>query len=555
MKCLKLLPVFCLLVSVLVATPEKRPNLVLILADDLGWGNLGSYGGPIEAPSLDRLAQDGVRFTQFYNYARCCPTRAMLMTGLHPHEVGVGHMTFRRGGKNPSNLEERLKLPAAYRGWLRETIPTLPQMLRTAGYGTYMSGKWHIANNDLATWPTNRGFDRFYGFMEGTSEYFKPTDLWRGTERIEPQGERYYTTDAFTDEAIGYLREHAAQKPDAPFFLYLAYNAPHFPMQAMPEDFAKYRGRFKEGWDVLRERTLERQKKLGLVPASTVLSPRSGEMDRLGVEPGAVPPWDSLKPEQQDALDAVMATYAAMVDRMDQNIGRLVEHLRATGQLDNTVIIFLSDNGGEAEGAPLGQFQAANLGAYGKGGRHYGRGWANASNTPFREFKHFTHEGGVMTPLIVHWPAGIPAERRGSLVREFGFLPDVVETLLDVGAAQRPSEIEGKPAPEVDGRTLRPLLAGQPAAPRGPVCVEHEGNRLVRDGQWKLVGYFDEPWELYDLHSDPTELNNRAAAEPAVVKRLAAAYEAWAVRTGARPWKEAQHYSVYPPDSKYGTRK
>lgn len=552
MKCSRVLLSLSLLVQVLFAV--EKPNVVVILADDLGWGNLGCYGGPIETPNLDHLAANGVRFTQFYNYPRCCPSRAMLMTGLHPHEVGVGHMTFRGGGKAPSTIEQRMEVPEAYRGWVRETIPTLPEMLRAAGYGTYMSGKWHIGNSDFATWPTHRGFDRFYGFLDGTSEYFKPTALRRGTEKIEPQGGRYYTTDAFTDEALGYLRDHAERKPDAPFFLYLAYNAPHFPMQAMPEDFAKYRGRFKEGWDVLRERVLTRQKELGLVPADTVLSPRSGEEARLGTEPGSVPAWNQLEPGQQDAMDAVMATYAAMVDRMDQNIGRLIAHLRSTGQLDNTVIMFLSDNGAEAESGPLGQFQTGNLGQYGKGGRHYGRGWANVSNTPFREFKHFTHQGGVMVPLIVHWPKGTHTSMRGSLVSELGFLPDIVETCLEVAEGQRPAMIEGKPTPKVDGRSFLPLLKGGKAAQRGPVCVEHEGNRLVREGKWKLVGFFDEAWELYDLENDPSELKNLAQTKPEVVKRLSSAYGAWAARVGVRPWKEAQHYSVYPADSKIGTR-
>jgi arylsulfatase len=543
------------LMALTLQAADQRPNVVLILADDLGWGNVGCYGGPIETPNLDRLAAEGVRFTQFYNYARCCPSRATLMTGLHPHEVGVGHMTFRRTGNQPSTIEERMKVPAPYRGWLRDGIPTLPAMLRAAGYGTYMTGKWHLGNSDQSTWPTHRGFDRFYGFLEGTSEYFKPTDLWRGTQKVEPEGARYYTTDAFTDEAIRYLKDHANQKPGSPFFLYLAYNAPHFPMQAMPEDFARYRGRFKDGWDALRVRTLARQKQLGLVPASTELTPRSGATDRLGTEGGAVPAWDSLTAEQRDAMDAIMATYAAMVDRMDQNIGKLVAHLRATGQLDHTLIVFLSDNGAEAESMPLGQFQAANLGQYGKGGRHYGRAWANASNTPFREFKHFTHQGGVMTPLIVRWPQGIPAERRGTLIREFGFLPDVVATLLAAGGATRPTMVEGKAAPMVDGRSLLPLLAGETLAGRGPVCIEHEGNRLVRDGRWKLVNFFEEEWELYDLESDPTELRNLAKSQPEIVARLSAAYDAWATRVGARPWKEAQHFSVYPAEGKYGIRR
>jgi arylsulfatase len=255
-------------------------------------------------------------------------------------------------------------------------------------------------------------------------------------------------------------------------------------------------------------------------------------------------------------MDAVMATYAAMIDRVDQNLGRLVSHLRESGQLENTAIFFLSDNGAEAESPPLGQFQLANLGHYGKGGRHYGRAWATASNTPFREYKHFTHEGGILTPLIVHWPRGISPAQRGTLSHQNGFLPDLVATCLDLGAATRPATMEGRPAPVVDGRTLRPVLAGATAPLHdAPICLEHEGNRMVRDGRWKLVGFFREPWELYDLETDRAEARNVAAAHPDIVRRLEAAYATWATRVGALPWDEAQHHSVYDADTKYGIRR
>lgn len=542
--------------GVLYASAPK-PNIIVILADDMGWGNIGCFGGPIDTPNLDRMSSSGTRFTQFYTYPRCCPTRAMLMTGLHPHEVGIGHMTFRRRGKNPSTLEDRMKVPPAYRGWIRETIPTLPEMLRAAGYGTYMAGKWHVGNSDPATWPSNRGFDKFYGFIDGTSEYYKPADMRRGVEKIQVKGDRYYTTDAFTDEAIGFIQGHSKHKPGSPFFLYLAYNAPHFPMEAMPEDFKKYRGRFKEGWDALRVRTMTRQKELDLLPGNTVLSARSGDMHRLGTQPGPVPAWDDLTAKQKDDMDAIMATYAAMVDRMDQNIGRLTRFLQESGQLDNTMIVFFSDNGAEAESPPLGEFEAANLGKYGNEDHHYyyGRAWANASNAPFREFKHFTYQGGVMSPLIVSWPQGMPNAMRGALVREFSFLPDVVETCLDVGGAKHPAVIEGTTDRKYDGRSLRPLLEKGRTGSRGPVCVEHEGNRLVREGRWKLVSYFEEPWELYDIDADPTEQVDVARGHADVVTRLSAAYDEWAARVGARPWREAQDYSVYPPDSRHGARR
>ncbi|MBN1491243.1 MAG: arylsulfatase [Phycisphaerae bacterium] len=549
-----LIPLLSLLPAAMCASDAAepssagRPNIVIILVDDMGWANLGCYGGMAETPHLDHLASEGVRFSQFYNAARCCPTRASLMTGLDPHEAGVGHMTFKRTGKTPSVLAERLKLPYAYRGWLGDAVPTLPEMLRTAGYGTYMAGKWHVGASDPATWPTQRGFDRFYGFLEGTSDYFKPTDLHRDNELIEPAGERYYTTDAFTDEAIGFLEEHEKKRDSEPFFLYLAYNAPHFPLQAMPEDFKKYRGRFREGWDVLRERVIARQKQMGLIPANTVLAPRPGPSDRLGSSGGPVPAWDSLTPQQQDAMDAIMATYEGMIDRVDQNVGRLLAHLRDTAELDNTLVFFLSDNGAEAESPPLGNFKLEQLGQYGKGGNKYGRAWATFSNTPFREYKHFTHQGGIETPLIIHWPAGINAGLHGRIVSHYGFLPDLVETCLDVAGAVRPVAMKGRPVPASDGRSLRPLLEGKDATIHTqPICIEHEGNRMVRDGQWKLVGFFGEAWELYNVEADRSEAHDLAAQEPEVLQRLSKAYDEWAIRVGVIPWETAEEYSVYKP--------
>ena len=529
-----------------IGAPKERPNIIFILVDDMGWSNIGCYGGMVETPNLDNLAANGVRFSQFYNNARCCPSRASIMTGLYPHEAGVGHMTFKRTGKAPSVIEERLKMPYAYRGWVSETVPTLPEMLRSSGYGTYMTGKWHIGSSNPETWPTQRGFDQFYGFLEGTSDYFNPTDLHQGNKLTEPTGERYYTTDAFTTEAIRFLEEHNTTKDEEPFFLYLAYNAPHFPMQAMPEDFSKYRGRFKEGWDVLRERVIARQKQMGLIPENTALAPVPGASDKLGSKGDPVPKWNSLSPQQQDEMDAIMATYAGMIDRVDQNIGKLVAHLRETGELDNTLIFFLSDNGAEAESPPLGNFNIGNLGQYGKGGKNYGRAWATFSNTPFREYKHFVHQGGIQTPLIAHWPAGIQTDLHNHILNQYGFLPDLIETCLDVASATRPITMKGKPVPVTDGRSLKGLLQGKNAPLHAnPICLEHEGNRMVRDGQWKMVSFFNEPWELYNVETDRSEAHNLAAQHQDIVKRLSNAYDEWANRVGALPWTEGKKYSVY----------
>ena len=526
---------------------NDRPNIVLIMVDDMGWSNIGCYGGLVETPHLDRLAEQGIRFNQFYNGARCCPTRATLMTGLHPHQAGVGHMTLPMGknrdwkpGESRSvhsfTTAERSHIPAAYQGWLDESIPTLPEMLKVSGYATYMTGKWHLANRNQSTWPLQRGFDRFYGHLAGTSDFFEPANLYRGNTPIEASGERYYITDAVSDEAIGFLGAHDEQSNAQPFFLYLAYNAPHFPMQCMPEEYEKYRGRFMAGWDALGAERLVRQKKMGLVPENTRLAPR----------PEAVPAWDSLAPEKQNEMDAIMSTYAGMIDRVDQNVGKLVRHLTETGELDNTLMFFLSDNGGEAESGPFGQFEFENLGQYGQGGMKYGQGWATLSNTPFREYKHFTHQGGIQTPLIVHWPQGISAGPKNRILPQYGYLPDIVETCLDVAGASRPEIKNGQRVPQGEGVSLLSTLQGDDSPiHREPICIEHEGKRVVRDGKWKLVAYPEKPWELFDLDDDRSESRDLVGQHSEIVSRLESAYTQWADRSGVVPWETARHWSVY----------
>ncbi len=550
------------------------------MVDDMGWSNIGCYGGMVETPNLDRLAKHGVRFNQFYNGARCCPTRATLMTGLHPHEVGVGHMILPvrplpdADPKNPRSAftlktSDRAQIPPAYQGWLEEAIPTLPEMLRTAGYGTYMTGKWHLANEKPETWPLQRGFDRFYGHLAGTSDFFRPANLHRGDKPITAKGERFYLTDAITEEAVRFLKGHfdgvkssgdsespndeltinndelathgekkagSTRAASRPFFLYLAYNAPHFPVQCMPEDYEKYRGKFMEGWDVLREKRLAKQIEMRIVPEGTKLAPR----------PKVVPAWDSLDAQKKKEMDAIMATYAGMIDRVDQNIGKLTAFLQKSGQLDNTLIFFLSDNGGEAESGPFGQFEFENLGQYGKGGNKYGKGWATLSNTPFREYKHFTHQGGVQSPLIVYWPAGIDGKMRNRILSQNAYLPDLVETCLEVAGASRPQKKEGKPVPRGDGVSLVKVLRGDTGPiHEDPIFIEHEGNRIARHGKWKLVSYFDAPWELFDLESDRSESKDLAKVHPEIVQRLDKAYTDWADRVGVIPWERARSYSVY----------
>ena len=543
-----------LLASLLVTLPlaltvsaESRPNIVLIMVDDMGWSSIGSYGGMVETPTLDRLSKDGIRFNQFYNAARCCPTRATLMTGLHPHQVGIGHMTLPvksttdpKTGEPASYFalteEDRSDVPASYQGWLNVDIPTLPEMLKSAGYATYMTGKWHLASGKSETWPLQRGFDRFYGHLAGTSHFFVPANLHRGNQPIQKDGERYYITDAISDQAIEYLAEHDKAKDSEPFFLYLAYNAPHFPLQCMPEDFEKYKGRYMDGWDVLRPQRLDKQKRMGIVPESTKLAPR----------PENIPAWESLSHEKKIEMDAIMATYAAMIDRVDQNLGKLVAHLEDSGELDNTLILFLSDNGGEAETGALGSFKYADLGKYGSGGNKYGKGWASLSNTPFREYKHYAHQGGVQSPLIAHWPAGIDSNSKGKIFGQPSYLPDLVETCLDLADASRPKRKNGKPVPAGEGISLASVFKKQSASLHsGPFFIEHEGNRIARDGNWKLVSYFDKPWELYDLDTDRSESTDLTKRHPEIVKRLNQAYGVWAKRAGVVDWEVAKDYNVY----------
>ena len=535
----------------------EKPNIVLVMVDDMGWSNIGPYGGMVETPTLDRLARDGVRFDQFYNAARCCPTRATLMTGLHPHQVGVGHMILpvrpiangdRQNPRSsfPLTSKDRVEIPYAYQGWMDVAIPTLPEMLKVAGYGTYMTGKWHLANEKPETWPLQRGFDRFYGHLAGTSDFFRPANLHRGNKPITAKGSRYYITDAISKEAIDFLSEHDKEKDDQPFFLYLAYNAPHFPVQCMPEDYEKYRGRFMEGWDVLRTKRLAKQKRMGLVPQNTKLTPR----------PKNIPAWNSLSKKKQNEMDAIMSTYAGMIDRVDQNIGKIVRHLEQTEELENTIIFFLSDNGGEAETGPLGQFQFKNLGIYGKGGNKYGKGWASLSNTPFREYKHFAHQGGIQTPLIVHWPKGIPSGNTNRILSQFGYLPDLVETCLEVARAKRLQKKNGKTVPVGDGISFVKALQGSKAPLHTkPIFIEHEGNRIAREGKWKLVSYANKPWELFDMEADRSEINDLAAQRTSIVKHLNNAYAKWAKRVGVVDWAVARNYSVYrakktPPKQK-----
>ena len=492
---------------------KKRPNVVVILADDLGYSDLGCYGSEIRTANLDKLARNGLRFTNFFNTARCCPSRAALMTGLYSHQAGVGHMT------------DDTKAPG-YRGQLNDRCVTIAEVMRRVGYRSYMIGKWHLSNNENtktpnASWPLGRGFDRYYGLIPGAANYFRPVGLTRDNTPLPTPKDGFYLTDAFSDNAVQFIEDHAKDHAAAPFFLYTAYTAPHWPLHALKEDIDRYRGKYRDGWDALRAKRHERMKELGIVDPKWK-APASD-----------APSWDKTPADKKDDLDLRMAIYAAQIDRMDQGIGKIVESLRKTGQLDNTVILFLADNGGCAE--------VIERGAGGELGgpdsyASYGQGWAWASNTIFRLFKHWSHSGGVSSPFIVHWPEGIPAPMRGQLRRQRGHLIDVMATCVDLAKADYPTELAGKKITPLEGKSLLPAFADGPVV-RDAIYWEHEGNKAILAGKWKLVSKHPGPWELYDYEADRTETNDLVAAEPGTVKELSAKWNAWAERANVLPMR------------------
>jgi arylsulfatase len=494
-----------LMVATAQAQDRKRPNLIVILADDMGYSDIGCYGSEIATPNLDALARNGMRFTQFYNTSRCCPTRASLLTGLYAHQAGVGHMIQDRG------------VPS-YQGYLNHSSVTIAEAIRPAGYRALMSGKWHVGE-DPDHWPMDRGFERFYGLVSGASNYFKLDKGRRFAIDEQPADPttdpNFYMTDAFTTQAVKYVDEYA-RKPE-PFFLYVAYTAPHWPLHALQPDIARYKGKYMAGWDALREQRRRRMIELGVLDASIPLSPRDAR----------APEWSTLSGEQKQDYDLRMAVYAAQIDRMDQGIGQLVAKLKETGAFENTLILFLADNGGCAESVNRGEPGAAP--GTPESFLAYELPWANASNTPFRQFKQNVHEGGIASPLIAHWPGRVPP---GTVSDEVSHVIDVLPTCLDLAGAEYPKAFNGHPVTAVEGRSLVPTLQGKEREPHPALFWEHQGNRAVRKGDWKLVADNGKPWALYDLSQDRAELNDLASRRSGTVRELAALYESWAERCG-----------------------
>ena len=517
---------FCA-IACMSGLPEARgkPNIVIIMADDMGFSDIGCYGGEIRTPNVDRLAENGLRFTQFYNAARCCPTRASLLTGLYAHQTGIGHMTSEN-----EQLRFDLGYPG-YRGYLNRSCVTIAEALKPAGYKTLMSGKWHVGTFE-GMWPVDRGFDEFYGIIRGASNFFRPAPrklLVRNRERMIP-GEDYYTTDAFTEHSVRFVRE-AERNDDQPFFLYLAYTAPHWPLHAWPEDVQKYRGKYMIGWDRVREARLQRMRSMGIIDDGWKMTVRDAVA------------WETLTRGKKDEMDLRMAIYAAQVDRMDQNIGKLLETLEDFGELDDTLVFFLSDNGGCAEGGMLGRGPLEILTTKEGYSHSYGQAWANASNTPFRTYKHWVHEGGIASPLVVHWPAGVSA--KGELRDEPTHLIDLMATALDVGEAEYPTEYAGNRIAPLEGVSMVPAFAGTPLD-REALYWEHEGNRAVRLGKWKLVAENRGPWELYDMDADRTETQDLMAAHPETARRMIEMYTDWAKERNVLPGRPSRKPGYEP---------
>jgi arylsulfatase A-like enzyme len=502
----------------------EAPNIILILADDMGYSDLGCYGGEISTPYLDQLASEGVRFTQFYNAARCCPTRASLLTGLYPHQSGMGGMI-----NDPATTPE-----GPYQGYLSKHAVTIAEVLKQANYYTASSGKWHVGE-ERPHWPMDRGFDNYYGLISGAANYFDITRTKKeGIKRhfaidsVEymPPNEGFYMTDAITENAIKFLK--TAHRKDQSFFLYLAYTAPHWPLHAKQEDIDKYLGTYMAGWDVLRKERYNRMIQMGLIDESWGLSERDAQAS----------PWETLDEEQKVRMDLLMSIYAAQVDCMDRGIGEVMAQLEAMDEKDNTIVMFLSDNGGSEETGPFGQDFWGNFwdgdARPGSGDSYhsYGGSWANLSNTPFRYYKKRTHEGGVATPFIVSWPDQV--KQVGELIHEPGHIIDIMATICEAANVEYPVSYHNNDIIPLPGRSLLPVLQRKEMEREDPIFWEHNGNRAIRKGDWKLVTRKGDEWELFNLATDRSETNNLVEIETEKAAHLLKLYEVWADEVGVK---------------------
>lgn len=497
---------------------SRKPNILIIVADDMGYSDLGCFGSEIKTPNIDRLAEEGVRFRQFYNRGRCCPTRASLLTGLYPHNAGLGHMTYSGDWGLPG-----------YRNELNTNCVTIGNVLQSAGYRTLLSGKWHVGETP-SNWPRSRGFDEFFGLVQGGGNYFKLRPygmIARNDTLLTSLPADFYLTDAIGDNAVAQLKSTHTESPGKPFFLYLAFTAPHWPLQAKQQDIRKYVQKYDIGYDAIRIRRYHRMQQLGVISQGTGLSEKEGIV------------WDKLSDSLKKDLGLRMAVYAAQIDILDQNVGKVINYLRKIGELDNTLIMVLSDNGASSEGGPKGLNNSPLVSGYRDGDpeltgapgeansfKSYGTGWANVSNTPFRYYKSFTHEGGIRAPFIVRWPKQL-SYAAGSFCDDPADVIDLMPTVIAVSGAVYPQTWHGENIYPLDGISLLPSFQHKSSSEERTLYWVHEGNRAIRSGRWKLVAERSHPWELYDLTIDPSELRNIAANYPEKVAALSEKFETW----------------------------
>ena len=491
-------------------TIPSRPNILIITADDLGFSDLGCYGSQVQTPHLDKLAANGLRFSNFYTAGQGSPTRASLFTGLYPHETGLGGPVAIFGEERPDG---------PYQGYLKFSTKIIPELLSSVGYKNYMSGKWHVGENPIH-WPMKRGFDHYFGLISGSSSYYKLTQdktqarlMVKDDAPWSPPKDSFYMTDAFTDHAIEMIENHIKDNKDIPFFMDLSYTAPHWPLHAPEKDIAKYKGKFDKGWDLIRADRIAKQKSLGIIPSNI----------KNTKHPKTFPLWDEL--ENKKEWLRKMEVYAAMIDHMDQQIGKVISLLEKEGMLDNTLIIFLSDNGASAEKIDLFKLNdpKAKIGAKGSFVA-LGEGWAHVANAPFRLYKGWVHEGGIKVPMIIHWPNGIKS--KGKIIDAPCHAIDILPSLLELTGA--------KSSYPLRGLSLVPLMEGK-SIPERALFWEFNYNKAVRKGDWKLV--LGEPtyaWELYNLKDDPTESNNLYGINQEVFLKLRTLQLQWKNEMGIK---------------------
>ncbi len=505
-----------LFVTQLYAQTDKSPNIVVILVDDMGFSDIGCFGGEIPTPNIDLLAQGGLRLNRFYNVARCCPSRASLLTGLYPHQVGIGFMAT-----------DRYKDIPAYQGYLNNSCVTIGEVMKDNGYFTIMTGKWHVGQkDDGGVTPWGRGFDRSFNTIAGNFYYRDArAALYLNGRKVRNAElpKDWYTTDLWTSYGLKFIDE--AKKEGKPFLLYLAHNAPHYPLQAPEDEIAKFRGKFMKGWEVLRQERYNRQVQTGIIDPSYPLP----VMNPL------IPNWESLSKREKIKQDDLMAVYAAVMSRLDKSVGDLIAGLKERGEYENTIIMFLSDNGGNAEGGLYGRYIGENPGAV-NSHLSVSQGWAELNNTPFWLYKHHTSEGGIATPFILSWPQGLSGDLKGKILPFPGHVMDIMPTCVDIAKGTYPSQYHGNDILPMEGVSILPLVNGQSVERGTPIYWEHEGNRAVLSGDWKIVSNVREPWQLYNLRSDRTETKDLAKEKPEILSSMVADYDIWAQKVGVMPY-------------------